>query len=97
MASTVKRKVSVTLDADLVEQVETDGANLSALVNAALRDDLERRRRQRALTVLLDELAAEHGPLDTAEDEEEVRRYMRLLGGPQDAREEPTAHLRHAR
>lgn len=85
MPATVKRKVSVTLDADLVKQVEVDGGNLSAMVNAALRGDLERRRRQRALAMLLDQLATEHGPLDTAEDEAEVQRYMQLLGGREDA------------
>lgn len=85
MTTEVKRKVSVTLDADLVEQVEADGGNLSSRVNAALREHEERRRRQRGLDLLLDRLAAEDGPLDTEEDEVEIRRYMRLLGGPEDA------------
>src|SRR5512142_3156436 len=84
MAAPAKRKVSVTLDADLVAQVEVSGDSLSARANAALRDDVERRRRQQALGALLDRLAAERGPLDTSEDESEVRRYMRLLGGPYD-------------
>lgn len=85
MTTKVKRKVSVTLDADLVEGVEAEGANLSARVNDALREDAERRRRQRGLDLLLDRLAAEDGPLDTEEDEVEIRRFMRLLGGPEDA------------
>lgn len=77
-----KRKVSVTLDSDLVAEVEADGAeNLSARVNAALRADLESRRRQRALGELLDKLAGERGQLDSAEDRAEIARYMRLLGG----------------
>ena len=77
-----KRKISVTLDADLVAAVEADaGQNLSARVNAALRADLEDRNRQRALAALLDRLGAERGPLDTAEDEAEIARFMRLLGG----------------
>jgi Arc/MetJ-type ribon-helix-helix transcriptional regulator len=80
-----KRKISVTLDADLVAAVEADaGENLSARVNAALRADLEDRNRQRALSGLLDRLAAERGPLDTAEDEAEIARFMRLLGGVSD-------------
>lgn len=80
-----KRKISVTLDADLVAAVEADaGENLSARVNAALRADLEDRSRQRALSGLLDRLAAERGPLDTAEDEAEIARFMRLLGGVPD-------------
>ena len=82
-----KRKISVTLDADLVAAVEAEaGQNLSARVNAALRADLEGRNRQRALTGLLDRLAAERGPLNTAEDEAEIARFMHLLGG---ASEEP--------
>jgi antitoxin CcdA len=77
-----KRKISVTLDADLVAAVEVEaGENLSARVNAALRADLEDRRRQRALAELLDRLADERGPLDTAEDHAEIDRFMRLLGG----------------
>nr|MDT0664238.1 type II toxin-antitoxin system CcdA family antitoxin [Micromonospora sp. DSM 115978] len=76
-----KRKVSVTLDADLVAEVEAAGDNLSAQVNSALRDELERRRRQRALSDLLARLDAEHGPLDSPGDEAEINRFMRLLGG----------------
>jgi Arc/MetJ-type ribon-helix-helix transcriptional regulator len=87
-----KRKISVTLDADLVAAVEADaGQNLSARVNAALRADLEDRNRQRALAELLDRLAAERGSLDTAEDEAEIARFMRLLG---DASEEASRRLR---
>lgn len=84
MTAGVKRKVSVTLDADLVEQVEADGGNLSSRVNVALREHEEHRRHMRGLDLLLDRLAKEDGPLDTAEDEAEIRRYMRLLGGPED-------------
>lgn len=87
-----KRKISVTLDADLVAAVEAEaGQNLSARVNAALRADLEDRNRQRALTGLLDRLAAERGPLNTAEDEAEIARFMHLLGG---ASEEPSDQRR---
>ncbi len=43
--------------------------------------DRESPRRQQALAELLDWLAAERGPLDTAEDEAEVARFMRLFGG----------------
>jgi Arc/MetJ-type ribon-helix-helix transcriptional regulator len=57
-----KRKVSVTLDEDLVKEVEKGNGSLSAVVNTALRSDLERRRRQLALERLLDRLAAEDGP-----------------------------------
>lgn len=87
MTAPAKRKVSVTLDADLVDEVGTTGAGLSAQLNSALRDELARRRQQRALGELVDRLAAEDGPLDTPEDEAEIQRFMRLLGGPDDVPE----------
>jgi hypothetical protein len=82
MTSPVKRKVSITLDADLVEAMEADGGTtLSAEVNSAVRAEFTRRKRQQALEDLLDRLADERGRLDTPEDEAEIARYMRLLGG----------------
>ena len=82
MTSPAKRKVSVTLDADLVAAMEADDSStLSAEVNSALRAEFTRRKRQQALADLLDHLEAERGALDTAEDEAEITRYMRLLGG----------------
>jgi antitoxin CcdA len=85
MTTQVKRKVSITLDADLVAALEAEHEdNLSARVNAALRADVEQRGRRRALGELLDRLAAEEGALDTAEDEAAIARFMRLLGGVAD-------------
>jgi antitoxin component of MazEF toxin-antitoxin module len=82
MTTPAKRKVSVTLDADLVAALEAEGGTtLSAEVNSALRAEFARRRRQHALAELLDHLAEERGGLDSAEDEAEIARYMRLLGG----------------
>lgn len=82
MTSSAKRKVSLTLDADLVAALEAEGGTtLSAEVNSALRAEFARRKRQQALRNLLDHLAAERGDLDTPEDEAEIARYMRLLGG----------------
>jgi len=82
MTSSSKRKVSVTLDADLVPAVEADGSTtLSAEVNSALRAEFTKRKRQQALADLLDHLADERGRLDTPEDEAEIARYVRLLGG----------------
>ena len=82
MPGPAKRKVSVTLDADLVAAMEADsGTTLSAEVNAALRAEFTRRKRQQALADLLDRLADERGRLDEPEDEAEIARYMRLLGG----------------
>jgi hypothetical protein len=80
-----KRKVSITLDADLVAALEADGSTtLSAEVNSALRAEFTRRKRQQALADLLDHLADERGELDTPEDQAEIARYMRLLGGVAD-------------
>jgi hypothetical protein len=85
MTSSAKRKVSVTLDADLVAAMEADAdTTLSAEVNSALRAEFTRRKRQQALANLLDHLAGERGQLDTPGDEAEIARYMRLLGGMAD-------------
>jgi antitoxin CcdA len=82
MTHPAKRKVSVTLDADLVAELEgSGGTTLSAEVNSALRAEFIRRRREQALADLLDHLAEERGRLDSPEDEAEIARYMRLLGG----------------
>jgi post-segregation antitoxin (ccd killing protein) len=77
----VKRKISVSLDDDLVSELEASDEGLSAQVNTALRNEMNARRRQRGLRALLDELEAQDGPLNSAEDEADVQRYMRLLGG----------------
>jgi uncharacterized protein (DUF4415 family) len=85
MTPPVKRKVSVTLDADLVAAIEADDSTtLSAEVNAALRAAVEKRLRNKALGEFLDRLDAERGPLDTPEDEAEIRRHMINLGGDPD-------------
>jgi len=82
---TAKRKVSVTLDTDLVAAIEADGSTtLSAAVNSALREEVDRRLRNMALGEFLDRLDAERGALDSPEDEAEIRRHMRLLGGRPD-------------
>ncbi len=85
MSAPAKRKVSLTLDEELVAEIEADGGGLSAGVNAALRSALVERRRQRALAGLIDRLDAERGPLDTPQDEAEIARLVRLLGGEPDA------------
>jgi antitoxin CcdA len=74
--TTTKRKVSVSLDEDLVAELEAGDAALSAQINEAVRSELERRRHHRLLTELLDQLDATHGP----PDEELVRTYTDLLG-----------------
>jgi uncharacterized protein (DUF4415 family) len=85
MTPQAKRKVSVTIDADLVAAIEADDSTtLSAEVNAALRAAVEKRMRNKALGEFLDRLDAERGPLNTPEDEAEIRRYMIMLGGDPD-------------
>jgi len=71
-----KRKVSISLDEDLVEELEREEEGLSAQVNAAVSVEVERRRRNRLLVELLDQLDAEHGPVD----ESLLEKYAGLLG-----------------
>lgn len=70
-----KRKVSVSLDEDLVAELEAGDEALSAQVNEAVRNELARRRRWRMLGEMLDELEQELGP----PDEKLVAKYMELL------------------
>jgi post-segregation antitoxin (ccd killing protein) len=72
---TAKRKVSVSLDEDLVAELEAADEALSGQVNEAIRAEVERRRRNRLLTGLLDALDAEYGPVDEAL----VAKYTELL------------------
>lgn len=74
--TTTKRKVSVSLDEDLVQELEAGGEALSSQVNEAVRLDLIRRRRNRLLGAMLDELESTSGPVN----EELVQKYMDLLG-----------------
>jgi antitoxin CcdA len=73
--TTTKRKVSVSLDADLVDELEASEEALSAQVNEAIRNELVRRRRQRALGEMLAKLDELHGPVD----EELIEQYSDLL------------------
>jgi len=77
----VKRKVSVTLDADIVAALSDDPGGLSAAVNAAARQLVEARQRQEALGQLLAWLEQQVGPLGSETDEREIARLQRLLGG----------------
>jgi hypothetical protein len=71
-----KRKISVSIDAELVEELEAGDEALSKQVNDAIRDTLIRRRRQRLLRQLLDEMADRHGLIP----ESLIRKYEALLG-----------------
>ena len=70
-----KRKVSVSLDADLVDELEASEEALSAQVNEAIRNELIRRRRRRVLGDMLAEMNEVHGPID----EDLVEHYTHLL------------------
>jgi hypothetical protein len=80
--TTTKRKLSLTLDDDLLVFLERNPDALSTQVNEALRNEVARQKQHLALGDLLDRLSATDGALDTPEDEAEIARYMRLLGGP---------------
>jgi hypothetical protein len=73
-----KRKVTITLDEELVRGLESAG-NLSAQLNEGGWALLERRQRAERLAELLDQLDRTDGPL--ADDPEEDARLARLLGG----------------
>ncbi len=70
-----KRKISVSLDEDLVAELEAGDLSLSAQVNAALREEFEHRHHQRLLKAFLDQLDAEEGPVDEAL----IDKYARLF------------------
>jgi hypothetical protein len=70
-----KRKISVSLDENLIAELEAGGEALSGQINRAVRTEIERRRRSRLLSEFLDELDAERG----AVDEELISKYTRLL------------------
>jgi uncharacterized protein (DUF4415 family) len=70
-----KRKVSVSLDEDLVAELETADEALSTQVNEAIRAEVGRRRRNRLLTALLDSLDVKYGAVDEAL----VAKYVELL------------------
>jgi hypothetical protein len=73
-----KRKVTVTIDDELVHELERAG-NVSAQLNQAGWALVERRQRAERLAALLDDLDATDGSL--LADPEEDARLERLLGG----------------
>ncbi len=73
-----KRKLTVTLDDEVVRALEVNGP-VSPQLNDAAWSFVERAVRQQALRDLLDQLDHEDGPL--ADDPEEDARLARLLGG----------------
>lgn len=71
-----KRKVSVSLDADLVHELQAADQAVSQQVNEAVREMLVKRRRHHMLTQLLDQLSERHGPVPT----NLIEKYTDLLG-----------------
>lgn len=74
-ATKVRR--TLTLDPEIVAEFEGDEAGLSAAVNLALKETVERRARRRQLAAFLDELEAIHGAPDPAA----VERFARHMRG----------------
>ena len=74
-----KRKVTITIDDDLVRALEAEGSNLSAQLNDAGWALVEHRERAQRLAALLDQLDHSDGPL--ADDPAEDARLEGLLGG----------------
>ena len=73
-----KRKVTITIDEELVRVLEQAGS-ISAQLNEAGWSLVERRQRAQRLTELLDRLDEQYGPLPA--DPNEDARLERLLGG----------------
>ncbi len=73
--SPAKVRKTLTLDPDLVDALGGDDTALSRTVNAILREEVDRRQRQSALSDLLSRLEAERGPVD----EDRVAEFRRLL------------------
>jgi post-segregation antitoxin (ccd killing protein) len=62
-----KKKISVTVDEDLLEFAADTGTPMSSLVNAALSEHLDRLARHAALGELLSSWDAAMGPIDDTE------------------------------
>ena len=77
MAGAAKRKVSLTIDADLLDSLGASPRSLSATVNALLRLGWEEQQYQARLTALADRLYIEHG-LNNPTDEAELERLTAL-------------------
>jgi hypothetical protein len=75
MTPVAERKLSISLDEDLVRSLEGVDESVSRQINAAVREDLARRARRHELVAMLDQLDAVHGPVD----EDGIRRFEELL------------------
>jgi hypothetical protein len=75
-----KRKITVTVDEELVDQLQAAGENVSAVVNDALATHFEALARRAALGSLLDQLDAELGPPSEAAMERARAAFAELDG-----------------
>lgn len=64
--ATTKRKMTVSIDADLVAEMELASEPVSVQVNQAVSESIVLRRQHRLLREMLDEFDAELGPVDPA-------------------------------
>lgn len=71
------KKVSVTLDADLVAEIKTELGERG--FSAYLNETLRKRRQRERLEGLLRDLAEEHGPIP-----DEARRWAESLDWPEE-------------
>jgi Arc/MetJ-type ribon-helix-helix transcriptional regulator len=75
-----KRRVTLTLDEDLVEAFQQrEGRSLSAVVNAALREAIESENHRKAALKWLDELNARYGKA-TPEEQAENEAWLDEIG-----------------
>lgn len=84
-----KRKITVTVDEELIDAARLGSESLSAVVNSALAAEVDRRARAAALGRLLAEWEADFGPVDPAAAEMARRAFDDLDGV--DALSEPSA------
>ena len=71
----LQREVTISLDEDMLAELERENQSVSAQVNVALRAEIEHRRRHRLLKELLDRFDQQHGPVDEAL----IGKYVELL------------------
>ena len=73
-----KVRKTLTLDPDIVEVLGADPAALSATVNALLREEVDRRKRQASLKELVEELEGHYGKPDPADVSEAKRLFAEI-------------------
>lgn len=75
-----KRRVTLTLDEDLVEAFQQrEGRSLSAVVNAVLREEIESENHRKAAMRWLEDLDAKYGKA-TPEESAEIEAWLDEIG-----------------